>query len=290
MSDFNARPIADRSSGTSLVELLVVLAAMLVVSSAIFGAVILSQGIYVSEEDTVLSQQEGRAALLLLSNAVRLAGCGLPVNHGDPGGGGENVPFSFATETEVHLSGCTSDPPVRASVTTDTDVGSFPATVVLPVDTVTGFQVSNRVFVYSRSHWAHGVIGSIDTGAGTLSVTVDAGSPAPFTLVPGSFLHREERTEFAFDATSGVLSRKISIAPATATFEPLLENVTDLQFSFIDESGAALTSFPLSLPDRRAARGMEVILSFQTEHESPHVTRRNFTVSASVRPRNLSWE
>jgi prepilin-type N-terminal cleavage/methylation domain-containing protein len=74
-----------RCQGFTLVELLVVLAIVSVIMTAIYSVFIHSNRVYLSQEEVVAAQQEARSALDILGREIRMAGFIAAYNK--PGGG-----------------------------------------------------------------------------------------------------------------------------------------------------------------------------------------------------------
>ena len=119
------------------------------------------------------TQQDARGSLLIMSNALYAAGCGVPARLSDPGGTGQNAGVVAATATAVTLRGCFSDPPVRATVTAAVAVAAVPSALGVAVDTVANFAVGDQVYLYSDDRWAYGTVTAVAAGPpAQLTVTV----------------------------------------------------------------------------------------------------------------------
>jgi len=274
-------------SGMTIIELLVASVAFLLLSTAILGITVVSQRVLVEQDRLAASEQETRGALLITSNSTLLAGCGIPAQLDDPASTGLNAAFTNATATAVTFRGCFSDPTVRTSLTATTTLAAT-GTAVLSVDSVAGFTVGNRIYVYSIKRWAYGPLTAVNAGASTLTVNFATVPVLPSEFTAGSLIFREEIMGFAYDTTTGSLRRAVAIPPAVAVPVDLVGNVTNLQLTYWDSSGTQLTTFPLSLADRRAVHGVGIDITVETERPNPK-TNEMLTVrlNTAVQPRNL---
>ena len=280
-----ARRTAER--GATLVELMFSLVIFLLLSGAMVWVTVQSQQILEAQEEVVATQQDARGALLVMSNALYAAGCGVPARLTDPGATGQNVAVLTATATEVSFRGCFADPPVRAAVTAAATLATTPSVLVLSVDTVANFAVGSTVYLSTDRRWAYGTVTAFAAGPpAQLTVNVTVASVLPTTFAAGSRVHREEIMTFSL--AGGALQRTLAISPAAGAALEVVPNVMTLALTYWSPTGMPLTAFPLSLADRRLIHGIGVDLRLQAQTRYSGSTQfLTIQQSTAIQPRNL---
>ena len=280
-----ARLAAER--GTSLTELMVSLLTFLLFSGAMVRVTVQSQQILEAQEEVVATQQDARGSLLIMSNALYGAGCGVPARLSDPGATGQNAAVLTATAATVSFRGCFSDPPVRATVNAAATLNAVPSALVLPVDTVANFAVGNTVYLSSATRWAYGTVTAVAAGPpALLTANFTVANVPPTTFAAGSRVYREEIMTFSL--AGGALQQTLAIPPAAGAALQVAPNVTTLALTYWNPTGLLLTAFPLSLADRRLIHGVGVDLLLQAQTRYAGGTQfLTVQQSTAIQPRNL---
>ena len=275
--------------GTTLTETLVGLGLFLLLSGAMVQVTVQSRQMLEEQEEVVATQQDARGSLLIMSNALYAAGCGVPAKLTDPGATGQNAGIVAATATAVTFRGCFSDPPVRATATAAVPVTAVPGPpLVVAVDTVANFAVGDRVYLYSDDRWAYGNVTAAAAGPpAQLTVNFTVANVVPATLAAGSRIYREELMTFSL--AGGALQRSLAVPPAAGVAQTVALNVNALTLTYWDPNGAMLTTFPLSLADRRLVNGVGIDLTLLTESRFSGGTQfQTIQQSTAIQPRNLA--
>ena len=92
--------------GTTLTEMMIGLGIFLLLSGAMVQVTVQSRQMLEAQEVVVATQQDVRGSLLIMSNALYAAGCGVPAKLTDPGATGQNAGIVAATATAVTFRGC----------------------------------------------------------------------------------------------------------------------------------------------------------------------------------------
>ena len=274
--------------GTTLTEMLIGLGIFLLLSGAMVQVTVQSRQMLEAQEEVVATQQDVRGSLLIMSNALYAAGCGVPAKLTDPGATGQNAGIVAATATAVTFRGCFSDPPVRATATAAVPVTAVPGALVVAVDTVANFAVGDQVYLYSEDRWAYGTVTAVAAGPpAQLTVNVTVANVVPATLAAGSRIYREELMTFSL--AGGALQRSLAVPPAAGVAQTVALNVNALTLTYWDPNGAMLTTFPLSLSDRRLVNGVGIDLTLLTESRFSGGTQfQTIQQSTAIQPRNLA--
>ena len=274
--------------GSTLAETMVGLGLFLLLSGAMVQVTVQSRQLLEQQEEVVATQQDARGSLLIMSNALYAAGCGVPARLSDPGGTGQNTGIVAATATAVTFRGCFSDPPVRATATAAVLVTAVPGALGVAVDTVANFAVGDQVYLASDDRWAYGAVTAVAAGPpAQLTVNFTVANVVPATLAAGSRIYREELMTFSL--AGGTLQRSLAVPPAAGVAQAVALNVTALTLTYWDPNGAMLTVFPLLLADRRLVNGVGIDLTLVTQSRFAGGTQfQTIQQSTAIQPRNLA--
>ena len=274
--------------GSTLAETMVGLGLFLVLGGVMVQVTVQSRDMLEEQEEIVVTQQDVRGSLLIMSDALYAAGCGVPARLSDPGGTGQNVGIVAATATAVTFRGCFSDPPVRATATAAVPVTAVPGVRGVAVDTVVNFAVGDQVYLSSDDRWAYGTVTAVAAGPpAQLTVNFTVANVVPATIPAGSRIYREELTTFSL--AGGTLQRSLAVPPAAAVAQAVALNVSALTLRYWDPNGAMLTTFPLSLADRRLVNGVGIDLTLLTQSRISSGTQlQTIQQSTAIQPRNLA--
>ena len=286
VANLTARLASER--GTTLMETMVGLGIFLALSGAMIQVTVQSRDMLEEQEEIMATQQDVRGSLLIMSNGLYAAGCGVPARLSDPGGTGQNAGVVAATATAVTVRGCFSDPPVRASATAAVAVNAVPGALVVAVDSVANFAVGNQVYLASDTSWAYGTVTAVAAGPpAQLTVTFTVANVVPATLGAGSRIYREELMTYSL--AGGALQRALAVPPAAGVAQAVALNVNALALTYWDPNGAMLTTFPLSLADRRLVNGVGINLTLNTQSRVSGGTQlQTIQQSTAIQPRNLA--
>ena len=160
--------------------------------------------------------------------------------------------------------------------------------LVVAVDTVANFAVGDRVYLYSDDRWAYGNVTAAAAGPpAQLTVNFTVANVVPATLAAGSRIYREELMTFSL--AGGALQRALAVPPAAGVAQTVALNVNALTLTYWDPNGAMLTTFPLSLADRRLVNGVGIDLTLLTESRFSGGTQfQTIQQSTAIQPRNLA--
>ena len=92
-----------------------------------------------------------------------------------------------------------------------------------------------------------------------------------------------------FSLAGGALQRSLAVPPAAGVAQTVALNVNALTLTYWDPNGAMLTTFPLSLADRRLVNGVGIDLTLLTQSRlSGGAQFQRIQQSTAIQPRNLA--
>jgi len=175
-----------KSSGFTLVELLIALSLGGILVSAIYGLFIFQNRSYVAQNNIAEMQQNARIAMSILTGEFRLAGFGFSMNgdYNRPGGTTFAVTpanSSIAPDSVTIQYG--GDPSPNVPVTLTNAMANSNSGISLVVSNVTGFLVNDYVIISDGQNAARLQVTGINTGTKTLQYT----SVSPNIFPTGGF-------------------------------------------------------------------------------------------------------
>jgi len=149
---------ADRR-GFTLLEILIALSTFLVVLFAVYTSFESSQATYAAGEQKADIQQSARIAMEMMSADLRLAGYGFPTGAGA---------VTVATPTDISFWADLNN----ASTVIVADVGAGNTT--LSVQSATGIQAGNTIYLMNGATWEQRTVQSVNTGVNPHTITLTA--------------------------------------------------------------------------------------------------------------------
>lgn len=258
-------------AGFSLTELLVVVAVLGIVLTAVLGILQVTQRATLFASAGEDAQVTARAALNQLATDQRL------INRGRPTSPGAIIAASATSITFLSdIDNDTQDAAGNdATLTAPANIG---ATTVL-VSSATGFSVGELLSI------ADGPIAEtqpITAIAGT-ALTLGAGLTASYPV--GSIVRSVETVTYAWDPATRALCRNVG-GPCVAPFPNNLviaTNITGFQLTYFNSAGAVIPN-PTTQAARDAIREVRIQLTSLAQSGDQTVSR---IMAVTVRPRNF---
>lgn len=254
MNKKNMRINRNKNKGFTLIELMIAMAIVSLVMTAIVSAFISQQDSYDTQEQVAVMQQNGRAAMSAFSLDVRIAGFGIgsvSTSYYDTSGGGATAYLQAITSYNNYSNGtdridiCYSDPSCTAAIIDDMPDSS----AILKVDTVSGFADGDLVIITNGTDASILEVTTVNTASlilqhnsggdtinppGGHNIFPSGGYP------PGSklFKVRIKSYDIDFSDPSHPMMRMDPDGPlGNGAFQPFADNIEDLQFTYIFSDG-----------------------------------------------------
>jgi prepilin-type N-terminal cleavage/methylation domain-containing protein len=267
--------------GFTLTELLVTLAILGLIMTAVVTVQISGNRIFFTGENQAEAQQAARAAMLM-EDDLRLIGTGCPV----PGCFGGAAPCNQAQASPSSVCQATATGMVfwadLANASTNTTQIANAGQTVLNVLNAAGFAVGDQVFIINGNDFETKTVGAVNAGGNTITLTAGLGAaPAPVPAVPsypiGTIVGRPQIVTYSLAGTT--LSRNTG-----AGLQPIATGISNLTFTYFDASEAGLAPLPLAAGSLPLVRRIQVVTRTQSAAaQNPG----SFGITTNVRPRAL---
>lgn len=276
MNAFRAR----NQRGFTLTELLVTLAILGLIMTAVAIVQITGNRIFFTGENQAEAQQAARAAMLM-EDDLRLIGTGCPV----PGCFGGAAPCNQAQAAPTSICQATATSMVfwadLANASTNTTVAPLNiGNTLINVTSAAGFVVGDRVFILNGNTFETKTLIGVNIPGNTVTVTPGlVVNPADITeTYPiGTVVGRPQVITYSLAGT--ILSRN----PGTG-LQPIATGISSITFSYFNAADAALNPLPLSAANVPLVRRIQVVTRTQsTSTQNPGT----FGITTNVRPRAL---
>lgn len=278
----NALRVRDQR-GFTLTELLVTLAVLGLIMTAVATVQLTGTRIFFTGENQAEAQQAARAAMLM-EDDLRLIGTGCPV----PGCFGGAAPCNQAQAAPTSICQDATTPAANKIVfwadlanasTNLSAIGNIGA-INLSVLNAAGFVVGDRVFIINGNTFEGKTVTVVNAGGNI--ITVNPGlvvNPLDLTEVYpiGTVVGRPQVVTYSLAGT--ILSRN----PGTG-LQPIATGISSLTFSYFNAADAALAPLPLSAANAPLVRRIQVVTRTQSTSAQ---NAGAFGITTNVRPRVL---
>lgn len=274
--------------GFTSIEAAVAALVFMIITSSLYMLFTRTQKTFVSQHQLVAAQQNARAALDYITEAISLAGFGIPTpqvyqmivgatdtltNNGNKSAFADFGTFSATSTpvdaTQIYLKGCFSK--VYGSLNTgltvpnNSDTNFVTQTSTLTIAPLNGsFSVNDNAMIYdtnpgSNVHpffWVYGTITSL-TNNGTTPPTISAtiqftDGTIPGTSPFGTYSFTQGAMIYKIETRAFRLNgNNIEVSDNNNTYETLIDHVSQLAFHYYDNTGTEITP-PLSTLAARA--------------------------------------
>jgi prepilin-type N-terminal cleavage/methylation domain-containing protein len=250
--------------GFTLVELLVTLAILGLVMGAALTVYMTGNTIGSTGQNKAEAQQAARAAMLI-EEELRMAGYGYPLVPGQ-------ARFTAASPTAVTFWADVSN----ASTTLSANLAAKGATV--QVLSASGIKAGDNVYLINGGQWEGPLqVGSVQFIPDRLVLK----PPGPNNSYPaGSQVGRPLRITYSWNAATQTLSKD---AGDGTGLQPLATGIQNFQFRYFDTREAEIAPANLAA-NLGNIRRIEITVTAQSAAAQ---NRGSFTMTSSVRPRNL---
>ena len=250
-----------KSTGLTLVELLISLVISAILIGGLYRVFIRQQSVHIGQERVVDMQQNARIGINRMMREIRMTAFGnmttvLPLNttNGRTFQNPVNPNYPNAGDLSIVLANV-----VVGTLTTQATVGQNIITVT-PIPDSGGnpqFDLADRAFVSIGGLESHRINVDGDAGGGNRLLSLNG--TLGFTHPAGSPVFGIRAITYRIDTGAG---RPILIRDDQTVAEPLADNIEDLQFQFLDGAGGAPAT-------PAAIRLVNVTLMARTEIEDP---------------------
>lgn len=275
MKAFRARD----QRGFTLTELLITLAILGLIMTAVATVQIAGNRIFFTGENQAEAQQAARAAMLM-EDDLRLIGTGCPV----PGCFGGAAPCNQAQAAPTSVCQATATSIVfwadlaNASSNTALNVLNVGGTVI-NVRSAVGFAVGDRVFIINGNTFETKTLSAVNVGGNTVTVSTGLVNGGAQVYPIGTVVGRPQVVTYSLAGTT--LSRD---SGAGGGLQPIATGISNLTFSFFNAADAALAPLPLSAANVPLVRRIQVVTRTQSAATQNSGT---FGITTNVRPRAL---
>jgi type II secretory pathway pseudopilin PulG len=245
--------------GMSLTELVVSCGVLGMVMAAIGGVVATSAKISTDGDNRAQAQQAARAGMIMEED-LRRAGSGFPPSA---------IKITAATSTSVSFWADLS----AASTTLTANANTSDTT--LTVADASGFRGGDVIYLINTDQYSTVTVSS---ATGTTIVLAPTGVPQPYTQ--GVQVGRPKLVRFVWDNVSTLLKD----SGTGGGLQPLANGVTGFTLTYFDTSDVVIPAASLAA-NLGSIRRIMVTLTAQSV--SGPLDARTFTLTTSVRPRNL---
>ena len=243
----------------SLTELVVSCGVLGMVMAAIGGVVATSAKISTDGDNRAQAQQAARAGMIMEED-LRRAGSGFPPSA---------IKITAATSTSVSFWADLS----AASTTLTANANTSDTT--LTVADASGFRGGDVIYLINTDQYSTVTVSSV---TGTTIVLASPGVPQPYTQ--GVQVGRPKLVRFVWDNVSTLLKD----SGTGGGLQPLANGVTGLTLTYFDTNDVVIPAASLAA-NLGSIRRIMVTLTAQSV--SGPLDARTFTLTTSVRPRNL---
>lgn len=315
--------------GFSLLELMVAALLFLVISSSVYVLFSRSQKAFVSQEDLVAAQQNARAAMDYVTEAISQAGYGvatpqvyativqadptsnLPTSDGNTSAfadfGSFNATNTPVDATHIFLKGCFSKTFGALTNPFLIPTGSLtfpPTSMTVGVSPLSGsFSVGDQVMLYDVDPgsiffpftWIYGTISSVTTPAGTppvqnLGLSMTDGT-APGTGPYGGYTVTQGTLIYKIETRSFRLNgNALEVSDNNNPYETLIDHVSALTFHYYDSTGTEITPPISTLAARASIQKVLIQITAQSvKNDMQSGQPLSVTYSSDATPRNFSF-
>lgn len=263
--------------GFTLTELLVTLAILGLIMTAVATVQITGNRLFFTGENQAEAQQAARA-VMLMEEDLRLIGTGCPV----PGCFGGPAPCNQAQGSPTSICQDATTPAVSkivfwadlANASTNLsvigNVGANPITVV----NINGFAIGDRIFIINGNTFETKTVTGVNVGLSR--ITMNAGlANGPYPI--GTIVGRPQIVTYSL--AGNVLSRDTG-----GGLQPVATGISSITFSYFDAGDAPLGPLPLTAAQAPLVRRINIVTRAQSLSTQNAGT---FGITTNVRPRVL---
>ncbi len=269
--------------GFTLTELLVTLAILGLIMTAVATVQIAGHRIFFTGENQAEAQQAARAAMLM-EDDLRLIGTGCPV----PGCFGGAAPCNQPQAAPTSICQDATTPAANkivfwadlANASSNTALNQLNVgDTLIRVRSAAGFANGDRVFIFNGNTFETKILNNVNVGANTITVSTGLVNGGAQVYPIGTVVGRPQVVEYSLAGTT--LSRN---SGAGGGLQPIATGISGLTFSYFNAADAALAPLPLSAANAPLIRRIQVVTRAQSTATQNAGT---FGITTNVRPRAL---